>query len=159
VARLVGGRRVKLRGESPWSASSLALSRDSERPSKGKLTPALDETRQPGPSALRLLLSHGEGGVSGAPGETLAAIRSGRLRIDWYFMRKESEGRPGPVLVGTGRADTRRGGSLRLALKLTAIGKQLLHAHGSSLQLTANGTFTTNRGKTVTATRLFTLSR
>jgi hypothetical protein len=40
VARLVGGRRVKLRGESPWSASSL---RDSERPSKGKLTPALDE--------------------------------------------------------------------------------------------------------------------
>ncbi len=90
---------------------------------------------------------------------SLHAIRPGRLTIDWYYMRKEIEGRPGPVLVGAGRADPTRGGPLRLALKLTATGKRLLRSHSSPLQLTAKGSFAVNGGETVTATRPFTLGR
>jgi hypothetical protein len=89
---------------------------------------------------------------------SLAAIRSGRLQVEWYFMRKESEGRPGPVLVGVGRADTTRGRSLRLALALTTAGRQLL-TRDAQVSLTAKGRFTARDGETVTATRPFTLSR
>jgi hypothetical protein len=66
VARLVGGQRVKLRGESPLSASSLALSRDSERPSKGKLTPALDDFQACRPTGSSRSLP---------PGEAIARLR------------------------------------------------------------------------------------
>ena len=89
---------------------------------------------------------------------SLKTIRPGRLRIDWYFMRKESEGRPGPVLVGADQANSTRGGSLRLALKLTTAGRRVL-TRDPQVSLTANGKFTTKRGKTVTATRPLTLSR
>ncbi len=89
---------------------------------------------------------------------SLRTIRPGRLRVDWYFMHKESEGRPGPVLVGAGRADSTRGGSLRLALTLTAAGRRLL-ARESQVSLTATGRFTAKDGETVTATRPLTLSR
>ena len=42
-------------------------------------TAALDETRQPGPSPLRLLLHHGEGGVCGeSPRECSSHSESGR---------------------------------------------------------------------------------
>jgi Kelch motif/Galactose oxidase, central domain len=89
---------------------------------------------------------------------SLKAIRPGRLTVDWYYTRKENEGRPGPVIVGAGRASSARGGSLRLALKLTASGKRLL-ARSSQLLLAAKVSFTTKGGETVTATRPFTLSR
>jgi hypothetical protein len=89
---------------------------------------------------------------------SLKTIRRGGLRIDWDFMRKENEGRPGPVLVGTGRANSTRGGSLRLTLALTAAGRRLL-ARETQVSLTATGRFTGKRGKRVTATRPFTLSR
>jgi hypothetical protein len=89
----------------------------------------------------------------------LRTIRPGRLRVEWYFMRKESEGRPGPVLIGAGRGGATRAGSVELTVRLTAVGRKLLDRSSSSLQLTANGTFTTKRGTTVTATRPFTLSR
>lgn len=90
---------------------------------------------------------------------SLPAIRSGRLRVEWYFMRKESEGRPGPVLVGAGRASSTRTGLIKLTLRLTAAGRKLLKRSSSSIPLTADGKFTTKRGKIVTATRPFTLSR
>ena len=89
---------------------------------------------------------------------SLAAIRSGRLRVEWYYVRKESEGRPGPVLVGAGRADTTRGRSLRLALKLTTAGRRVL-TRDPQVSLTAKGRFTARDGETVTATRPLSLSR
>jgi hypothetical protein len=87
---------------------------------------------------------------------SLRAIRRGTLVVDWYT-RTESAGRLVVVLVGAGRASTTRDGSLRLALTLTAKGKRLL-ARARDLRLTANGAFTTTSGKTVTATRRFTLN-
>ncbi|MGH2831269.1 MAG: Kelch repeat-containing protein [Solirubrobacteraceae bacterium] len=91
---------------------------------------------------------------------SLPTIRPGRLRIDWYYRRAEYEGRPGPVLVGTGRARMTRKGSIKLTLRLTDTGRELLE-RAVPPQLTAKGTFTftTKGGKAVTATRPFSLSR
>ncbi len=89
---------------------------------------------------------------------SLRPIRPGRLRIDWYFTRSESEGRPGPILVGAGHADSNRGGALRLALALTAAGRRLLE-RDTYVSLSATGSFTARDGESVTATRSLTLTR
>ena len=88
---------------------------------------------------------------------SLIPITPGRLRIDWYFTRGEGEGRPGPVLVGAGQADSNRRGPLRLALALTAAGRRLLE-RDTYVSLTAIGSFTARGGATVRATRPLTLT-
>ncbi len=88
---------------------------------------------------------------------SLRAPRPGRLRVDWYFRRTESEGRPGPVLVAAGRAVTTRGGRLELTVRVIPAERELLE-RPLQFQLTAKATFLARSGQVVTATRPFTLS-
>ncbi len=89
---------------------------------------------------------------------SLAAIRPGKLRIDWYYSRRENEGQSGMMLVGAGRANLPRRGSAKLAVKLTAAGRELLEQVGE-LQLIAKGAFTSDGVSIATPTRTFTLAR
>lgn len=88
---------------------------------------------------------------------SLHAPRPGRLRVDWYFRRTESEGRPGPVLVAAGRAVTTRGGRLELTVRVIPAERELLE-RPLQFQLTAKATFLARSGQVVTATRGFTLN-
>ncbi len=93
---------------------------------------------------------------------SLDTTRPGGLLLDWYYQPKEtSEGKPGPVLVGVGRASSPDRGPVRLTLRLTRRGTRLLRSltHGGWITLTAKGIFTPSGGRAVTATRAFTLTR
>jgi hypothetical protein len=81
--------------------------------------------------------------------------------IDWYYLPKGahlSRAKPKPVLVAAGRGSFARAGSLKLRIKLTSRGRQLLK-HAKRLQLTAKGAFTAAGNQPITVTRRLTLKR
>lgn len=88
---------------------------------------------------------------------SLHAPRPGRLRVDWYFRRTESEGRPRPVLVATGHAVSTRGGQVKLTVRILPAKQELLE-RPLQFQLTAKAIFLAKDGQVVTATGRLTLS-
>ncbi len=92
---------------------------------------------------------------------SFTALTAGTVVIDWYYLPKGahvSRAKPKPVLVAAGRGSFSRAGSLKLKIKLTSRGRQLLK-HAKRLQLTAKGTFTAAGNQPITAIRRFTLKR
>ena len=89
------------------------------------------------------------------------ALSAGRVVIDWYYLPTGAHlasAKPRPVLIADGRATFSRAGTLKLKIKLTAKGKQLLK-HAKRLKLTAKGTFTPTGKHAIVATRKFMLTR
>jgi hypothetical protein len=87
---------------------------------------------------------------------------AGTLVVQWYFVprgaklaRKTQEK---PVLVAAGRATFKTGGTLSVAIKLTAQGRKLLR-HASRLDLEARGTFAPKGAASVSASKKFALKR
>jgi hypothetical protein len=88
--------------------------------------------------------------------------RAGTLVVQWYFpprgTKLSGRGRAKPVLVAAGRATLTAAKGVRLEIKLTARGRQLL-GHTRRIRLAAKGTFAPKGGAAVSAARAFTLKR
>lgn len=82
---------------------------------------------------------------------------AGTVAISWYEVPKDAHlSAAHPVLVATGTANAAGAGTLKIKVKLTTKGKQLLrHAHG--LKLTAKASFTRTSKATVAVFKTFTL--
>jgi hypothetical protein len=89
---------------------------------------------------------------SGAPmaaAPSLVCARSG-LRL--------ARARPKPVLIAAGNAKFSHAGTVKIKIKLTAHGRQLLN-HSKRLTLTAQGKFTPTAHHGIIATKTFKLTR
>jgi hypothetical protein len=85
------------------------------------------------------------------------APAAGTVAISWYEVQKGAHlSAAHPVLVATGTANAAGAGTLKIKVKLTTKGKQLLrHAHG--LKLTAKASFTQTGKAAVVVSKAFTL--
>jgi hypothetical protein len=108
------------------------------------------------PASISSLLRHG--GLS----MSFTLPQAGALTVQWYFLPRGAKlsgrGKAKPVLVATGRATLEAAKGVRLQIKLTARGKQLL-GHTKRIHLDAKGTFAAKSGAAVSAARAFTLKR
>jgi hypothetical protein len=100
---------------------------------------------------------------TGALRQPFTAPSPGRLVIDWYYLpdgahlARTSAGAK-PELIAAGKAMIAHPERLTMTIKLTPRGKILLQ-HEHRVALTAQGTFTSTGGQTVTAAEGFTLKR
>lgn len=92
---------------------------------------------------------------------SFTSLGAGPVTISWYYVPKGahvSKGKAEPVLVATGKASFSKAGTVKLAVKLNAQGKQLLR-RAKSLKLTAKGIYTPTGKDAVSTTKTFTLKR
>jgi hypothetical protein len=88
------------------------------------------------------------------------APSSGRVVIDWYYLPKGakiSKAKPKPVLVAAGRGSSSKAGRVKLTIKLTGSGRQMLK-HTNRLKLTSEGTFTPTGKTAIIASKTITLA-
>jgi hypothetical protein len=89
------------------------------------------------------------------------ALRAGRLVISWYLVPEGADlasGKPKPMLVARGKASFAKPGTVKIKIKLTKAGIQVLNS-GQHLKLTANGSFRPTGGPALVVTNTFTLKR
>ena len=88
-------------------------------------------------------------------------LGAGRVVINWYYLPRGATlntSRPAPVLVAAGNAPFPASAAVKITIKLTPRGKQMLKP-GKRLKLTAKGTYTPPGSPSVIATKTFTLKR
>jgi hypothetical protein len=92
-------------------------------------------------------------------GLSFTALSGGKVVIDWYYVPHGGHiASAKPVLVAVGRATFAYSKPLKIMIKLTADGEQLLK-HSTRVTVTARGTFTPIGGHAVVATKQFRLTR
>ena len=91
---------------------------------------------------------------------TFKAPGSGALTVSWFLVPRGahiSKAKAKATLVASGRATSRKAGTVKLTIKLTAKGRSLLkHAH--RLKLTSKGVYTPSGARSVSSTKSFTLT-
>jgi hypothetical protein len=133
-----------------------AAAKKHEEEARAKIASSLSGQLGPRGKTAKIgaLLRHGSYSFSfSAPG-------AGTLVISWFMVPKGGHlsASHQPVLVATGRASFSKAGALKITVKLTAKGKQLLK-HAKRIKLTAKGSFTPTGKAAVVALKTFTVKR
>jgi hypothetical protein len=88
---------------------------------------------------------------------SFSAPAAGGVVISWYEVPKGAHlSSAQPILVATGTASAARAGTVKVKIKLTTKGKQLLR-HARSMKLTAKGSFTPTGRAAVVVLKTFTV--
>jgi hypothetical protein len=94
---------------------------------------------------------------AGAYTFSFSALAAGSVVISWYEVPKGAHlSAARPILVATGTATAAKAGVVKVKIKLTTKGKQLLR-HARSVKLTAKGSFTPTGKAAVVAFKTFTI--
>jgi hypothetical protein len=125
--------------------------------SSAQLTTQLRQQLAPSGSASGIAALLRRGGLTIA----FEALEAGTVIISWYELppgAKVAKAKAKPVLVASGRGVFTQPGSAKLNVRLTSRGMRLLK-HASRLKLTGKATFTPTGGSSVSATKMFLLTR
>jgi YVTN family beta-propeller protein len=92
---------------------------------------------------------------------SFTALSAGKVVIDWYYLPNGAHvasAKAKPVLIAAGNAKFSQAGRVKIKIKLTAHGRQLLK-HSKRLTLTARDKFTPTAQHGIIATKKFKLTR
>jgi hypothetical protein len=128
-------------------------------PSTASLRALLVKVLAPSPALARIAALLDAGGYA----LSFRTPAAGYVEIDWYYLPRgaklaKAKGAPAPVLVGSGSTYVLKAGPVKLKIKLTHRGAQMLGS-AKSLKLVSKGTYTVAVGLPVIATAGFTLRR
>jgi hypothetical protein len=137
------------------AAEEAALRKQQEQESTAKAAAALGHLAPAGKSSkIAALLKHSDYIFA------FTAPSAGILVIDWYEVPKGAHlsTKASPILIATGTRTFSNAAPLKVTIRLTAKGKQLLK-HTNQLKITEKASFTPAGGKPVVTQKVFTLKR
>lgn len=144
-------------GDPNFDGSSASRQLGPVQPSRAQISAALAHMLAPHGNHSRiaqLLNAHGFTFTFSAPS-------SGTLRISWSALAKvakSTRAHKRPSLVAAATASFSKAGVYQVKIRLTRAGKRLLHGTNKA-KITANASFTTTGGTTITRNKTFTLTR
>ncbi len=123
-------------------------------PSPGAIKSLLARILAPSGKLARISAIRKHGGYA----VSFQAPGAGALSVSWYLVPKGAHISKAKVaLVARGKADSRKAGTVKLTIKLTAKGRSLL-GRAKRLKLTSKGVYTPSGASAVSSTRSFTLT-